>query len=101
VQICVFSSLTVSFSLLMNSRIRTKASSALHRHSGLKYVTPNRRHHAQAPRVQAQRIAVYEAARARHPERWSTQIRNWTLTPEVYLNPERDGRQPGYYRQAA
>jgi putative transposase len=72
-----------------------------HRHSGLKYVTPNQRHRGQAPGVLRQRKAVYEAARARHPERWSRQTRNWTLTPVVYLNPERESMKPGNYRKAA
>ena len=29
----------------------------------------------------------YEAAKARHPERWTRQTRNWTLINEVWLNP--------------
>ena len=36
------------------------------------------------------RIELYEAARARHPERWSGNIRNWVLAPIVCLNPERE-----------
>ncbi|MCO1602098.1 hypothetical protein [Desulfosporosinus nitroreducens] len=27
--------------------------------------------------------------KAAHPERWSREIRNWTLDNEVWLNPER------------
>jgi len=72
-----------------------------HRHSGLKYVTPNQRHGGQAPRLLAQRTAVYQAARARHPQRWSAQIRDWDLAPVVYLNPERAELKPGEYRKAA
>ncbi|MBN4063123.1 hypothetical protein JYU21_02925 [Alkaliphilus sp. AH-315-G20] len=33
------------------------------------------------------RIEVYEAARRRHPERWSRHTRNWTLPKFVTLNP--------------
>ncbi|MGT2493414.1 IS3 family transposase [Cupriavidus basilensis] len=72
-----------------------------HRHSGLKYVTPNQRHRGEAPRLLAQRTVVYEAARMRHPQRWSAGIRDWDLAPEVYLNPEREGVAPRQYRQAA
>jgi len=32
---------------------------------------------------------LYEAAKAAHPERWSGQVRDWTLDDEVWLNPER------------
>jgi hypothetical protein len=31
----------------------------------------------------------YEQAKSFHPERWSREIRNWTLDEEVWLNPER------------
>jgi hypothetical protein len=34
-----------------------------------------------------QRVAVYEAARARHPRRWSQGIRDWSLPTSVRLNP--------------
>jgi hypothetical protein len=33
------------------------------------------------------RIATYEEARARHPERWARGIRDWTLPEYVTLNP--------------
>lgn len=72
-----------------------------HCHSGLKYVTPNQRHLGEAPRLLAQRTAVYQAARERHPQRWSTGIRDWDLAPVVYLNPERAATEPRQYRQAA
>ena len=32
---------------------------------------------------------MYEEAKAKHPERWSKETRDWTLTEKVYLNPER------------
>jgi transposase InsO family protein len=72
-----------------------------HRHSGLKYVTPNQRHRGEAPGLLAQRTTVYEAARALNPQRWSAGIRDWDLAPEVYLNPERVALEPNQYRQAA
>jgi hypothetical protein len=34
------------------------------------------------------RVEVYEAAKARHPERWSGATRNWQPIKVVYLNPD-------------
>jgi len=72
-----------------------------HRHSGLKYVTPNQRHSGEATPLLARRKVVYHAARARHPQRWSRGIRNWNLDAVVYLNPERAEPQTTEYRKAA
>lgn len=69
-----------------------------HRHSGLKYITPNQRHRGEATPLLTRRVVVCQAARARHPQRWSRGIRNWKLEPVVYLNPE---RAPKECRQAA
>jgi hypothetical protein len=47
-----------------------------------------------------QRKAVYEAAKAKHPERWSGDIRNWDRVESVSLNPSKSplladaGKQP-------
>ena len=59
-----------------------------HKHSGLKFVTPNERHTGKDQMVLRQRDAVYAAAKAKHPERWSGETRNWDLPNEVWLNPE-------------
>ncbi len=64
-----------------------------HRHSALKFVTPAQRHSGQADALLAKRTELYEAARARHPERWSRTIRNWSLAATVTLNPEREAGQ--------
>jgi putative transposase len=61
-----------------------------HRHSGLRYVTPSQRHRGEADQLLQDRIRVYTAARAKHPERWSGPIRNWSLDSVVWLNPETD-----------
>jgi transposase InsO family protein len=61
-----------------------------HRHSGLKYVTPVQRHEGRDIEILAQRIRLYEAAKQRHPQRWSGKIRNWKHEPVVSLNPMRD-----------
>jgi len=42
-----------------------------HRHSAIRFVTPDQRHCQQDRAILNQRDAVYQAARARHPERWS------------------------------
>jgi transposase InsO family protein len=58
-----------------------------HRHSALQFVTPGQRHRGEAEAIIAQRQAVYEAAKQRHPERWSGQTRDWSLPAVVWLNP--------------
>lgn len=60
-----------------------------HRHSAIGFVTPAQRHAGQDIALLAQRHAVYEAAKARHPERWSGATRNWTPVSVVHLNPEK------------
>jgi putative transposase len=63
---------------------------AEHRHSGIRFVTPDERHHGRENDVLANRVRVYERARRRHPNRWSRGTRNWTPAPAVFLNPKRD-----------
>lgn len=59
----------------------------VHRHSALKFVTPGQRHRGEDIVVLEQRHVLYEAARARRPERWSGPTRNWEPEEIVYLNP--------------
>jgi transposase InsO family protein len=61
-----------------------------HRHRGIRYVTPAARHAGEDVCILAKRKAVYEAAKARHPQRWSGPTRNWTPVGEVWLNPAND-----------
>jgi putative transposase len=58
-----------------------------HRHSRLKFVTPNQRHQRQDAAILARRNAVYEQAKRQHPERWSGRTRNWNPVGAVSLNP--------------
>jgi len=58
-----------------------------HHHSGLKFVTPDQRHRGEDIALLAQRHALYQAAKAEHPERWSGPTRNWVPATEVLLNP--------------
>ena len=61
-----------------------------HRHSAIRYVTPNQRHRGEDSDVLRQRRAVYEVARQRNPERWSGDTRNWNPVTEVWLNPPKE-----------
>ena len=62
----------------------------VHRHSAIRYVTPNQRHRSEDSDVLRQRKAVYTAARKRNPERWSGGTRNWNPVTEVWLNPPKE-----------
>ena len=65
-----------------------------HRHSGIRFVTPQQRHTGQDEDIPARRRAVYEQARTRHPERWSGAVRNWNPITEVWLNPAAEVIEP-------
>ncbi|WP_370469512.1 IS3 family transposase [Corallococcus caeni] len=58
-----------------------------HRHSAIRFVTPEARHFGLDAALLAQRHQVYQRARARHPERWSRDTRDWTPAGPVRLNP--------------
>ena len=60
-----------------------------HRHGAIRFVTPAERHAGHDADLLKRRRAVYEAARARHPQRWTGGLRNWRPIPAVHLNPER------------
>ncbi|EFA4228749.1 hypothetical protein AW119_26145 [Escherichia coli] len=61
-----------------------------HKHSGIKYVTPDERHRGIDAQILEARKTVYREACKRHPERWSKQLRDWELIQAVYLNPEKE-----------
>lgn len=61
-----------------------------HRHSRIRFVTPVERHRGEDQQVLARRHALYQQARARHPQRWSGNTRNWEPIGTVRLNPERE-----------
>ena len=65
----------------------------VHRHSGIRYVTPNERHHGKERAVLARRQDLYERARQANPERWTRTTRNWSPVGLVVLNPERIRQQ--------
>ena len=59
-----------------------------HRHSAIRYVTPDQRHHGQERAVLARRQELYEDMRRTNPERWSGSTRNGSPVGLVVLNPE-------------
>ena len=63
-----------------------------HRHSAIRYVTPGQRHRGQDPALLGKRQELYEAAKARNPQRWSGKTRNWEPVHEVWLNPPKEIR---------
>lgn len=60
-----------------------------HRHSAIRYVTPDERHCGRERAILERRHELYQRARSANPERWSCQTRNWAPVGLVVLNPER------------
>ena len=59
-----------------------------HQHSGIRFVTPSQRHAGHDVAILAHRHETYLQARARHPERWIGDTRDWSRISTVRLNPE-------------
>ena len=60
-----------------------------HLHSGIKFVSPEKRHQGLDEEILNSRDRVYKEARVKNPNRWSRKTRNWDKIKEVQLNPER------------
>lgn len=60
----------------------------VHRHSGIRFVTPAHRHSGQEQSILDRRKTVYEEAKQRNPKRWSRKTRNWDPIGDVWLNRE-------------
>jgi len=58
-----------------------------HLHSAIRFVTPANRHSGRELEILEIRKHAYKRARARHPERWSGNVRNWEPIKDVILNP--------------
>jgi putative transposase len=58
-----------------------------HRHSGIRFVTPEERHRGADLALLEARRHLYEKARRQHPSRWSRGCRNWSPIELVQLNP--------------
>ena len=61
-----------------------------HKHSGLKFMSPIERHEGRGRKILQKRHEVYVAAKARNPNRWSGETRNWDLPEFISLNPEKE-----------
>jgi transposase InsO family protein len=71
----------------------------IHLHSGINYVTPASRHEGLDKNTLEKRHQTYQEAKAKNPNRWSGQTRNWNIINEVHLNPSSDTAE--YIRQRA
>lgn len=66
-----------------------------HKHSGIKFVTPNQRHNSLDKAILENRRQVMEQAKREHPERWNgRKTRNLSPIGAVYLNPDKDKDKP-------
>lgn len=61
-----------------------------HRHSRINFVTPAQRHRGEDALILEKRKALYESMRAKTPERWSGDTRNWSVSGAVSLNPQKN-----------
>jgi putative transposase len=61
-----------------------------HKHSCIRYVSPQQRHAGEDQAILAARHALYTNAKESHPARWSGNTRNWQPIGAVTLNPEHD-----------
>jgi len=64
-----------------------------HCHRGIRYVPPSVRHAGGDTAMLEQRDVVYQAARARHPQRWSGSTRNWSPAGPVWLAPSQEDNE--------
>jgi transposase InsO family protein len=64
-----------------------------HRHSAIRFVTPAQRHGGLDTAILQRRSALYAAARAKNPRRWTGTARNWRRIDVVHLNPEKIERE--------
>lgn len=58
-----------------------------HRHSEIRFVTPDERHYGKEKTILDKRKDVYEQSRRKNPGRWIKQTRNWEPIEVVILNP--------------
>lgn len=72
-----------------------------HLHSGIGFVTPEARHRGGDGAQLAARRAVYEAARAKHPSRWSGATRAWDRPGDVTLHAREHQERKGKASAAA
>lgn len=59
-----------------------------HRHSGIRFVTPNEKHSGLDADILSRRSQTYVNAQSTAPLRWSGKTRNWSPVTTVTLNPD-------------
>ena len=59
-----------------------------HRHSGIKFVTPEQRYKGLDKKILMKRKETYMKAKEKNPQRWANNTRNWDYVKEVALNKE-------------
>ena len=64
-----------------------------HLHSALKFVTPHQRHSGEDVAIRVKRQVIYELAKAKHPERWSGETRDWVVRKVSTLNPNKKQKE--------
>ena len=70
-----------------------------HLHSGINFITPYQRHYRLGTDIMKKRVETYKKARAKNPERWSGDIRDWSLPEYVTLNPMDTAEVEKYLKQ--
>lgn len=70
-----------------------------HRHSGIKYVTPNQRHFGEADEICTIRQQTYETACQKNPRRWSRPPRSWKQPRVVKINHPRPEKHDSANKQ--
>lgn len=64
-----------------------------HHHSAIKFVTPGQRHRGEDVEILIKRKLIYELAKAKNPERWASDSRNWDRPALVTLNHTRTSKE--------
>jgi putative transposase len=62
----------------------------LHLHSGINFVTPASKHSGSDEQILSNRHLIYQLAKAKNPNRWTKETRNWSVVKKVELNPRKN-----------
>jgi transposase InsO family protein len=73
----------------------------IHRHSAIRFVTPNQRHRGEDHQILQHRQLVYEKAKSQNGNRWSGSTRNWGYIDQVWLNPPKLNEESTTHLNAA